>query len=423
LNIRLPRLEGVDLRFTAPPSKSGTHRALIAASLASGGRSAISGPLRSEDTLCTRAGLERMGVGMADTGEIILIEGAGCILDGGEENVTIDCRNSGTTLRLLTSIALLHRHPVTLTGSARMQERPVGPLADALRTIGGKVTYQKKDGYPPLTVSGTLLGGPVTIDAGISSQFVSSVMMAAPCASEPVEITLRGQEVSRSYLDMTADVMERFGAGLTRADDGSMVIANGGYRAQDYRVEGDYSSASYFFAMAAVCGGRVTVENLNPSSLQGDRRMLAILSEMGCSVSAGGNEVTVERDGPLTGLSLKMEQTPDIIQTVAAVACFAATPTTIEGTANLRFKESDRVAAIRAVCGSAGAAVDIGEDGITIHPGSRPGGGVLDPADDHRTAMSAAVVALGRGDVTITGAECVAKSFPGFWDALREAGI
>ena len=423
LNIRLPRIEGVDLRFTAPPSKSGTHRALIAASLASEGSSVISRPLRSEDTLCTREGLCRMGVGMSYAGENIHVDGAGCRLDGGEGEVTIDCRNSGTTLRFLTSVALLHRHPVTLTGSARMQERPIGPLADALRTIGGDFVYGKKYGYPPFTVSGTLLGGRVSIDAGISSQFVSSVMMAAPCACEPVEITLYGRKVSRSYLDMTADVMERFGAGVAHAGDGSIHIDNSGYQATDYRVEGDYSSASYFFAMAAVCGGRVTVGNLNPSSLQGDRRMLAILSEMGCSVSAHGEEVTVERDGPLCGLSLPMEQTPDIIQTVAAVACFAQTPTTIEGTANLRHKESDRVAAVAAVCRCAGAVVEIGEDSVVIHPRSSPGGGVLDPADDHRTAMSGAVVALGRGDVTITGAECVRKSFPGFWDALREAGI
>jgi len=423
VNIRLPRHDQIELRFTAPPSKSGTHRALIAASLASGGSSEISRPLRAEDTLCTRAALERMGVRMNDAGESIRIEGAGCVLDGGEGHVTLDCRNSGTTLRLLTSVSLLHRSPVTLNGSARMQERPIGPLIDALRTVGAEVVYEKRDGYPPLTVSGTLLGGPVVIDAGISSQFVSSVMIAAPCACEPVEITLRGQQVSRSYLDITAEVMGSFGVGVTGGADGRIMIENRGYRARDYRVEGDYSSSSYFFAMAAVCGGRVTVSNLNPSSLQGDRRMLAILAEMGCSVSAQGEEVTVERNGPLSGLSLHMEQTPDIIQTVAAVACFAGTPTTIEGTANLRHKESDRVAAIMSVCECGGASVDIGKDSIVIHPGSRHGGGVLDPANDHRTAMSAAVVALGRGDVTITGAECVGKSFPGFWDALREAGI
>jgi len=423
VNVRLPRLEQIDLGFKAPASKSGTHRALIAASLASGGCSEISRPLKAEDTLCTRAGLGRMGVRMIDREENIRVEGAGCTLDSGEGHVTLDCRNSGTTLRLLTSVSLLHRSPVTLTGSARMQERPIGPLADALRTIGAEVVYGKKEGFPPFTVSGTLLGGHVAIDAGISSQFVSSVMMAAPCACEPVEITLHGQEVSRSYLDMTADVMATFGAGVTRGDDGRIIIENRGYRAHDYRVEGDYSSVSYFFAIAAVCGGRVTVANLNPSSLQGDRRMLAILTDMGCSVSVRGDEVTVGRDGPLSGISLHMEQTPDIIQTVAAVACFAGTPTTIEGTANLRFKETDRVAAIAAVCECGGASVDIGEDFIAIHPGSRQGGGVLDPEDDHRTAMSAAVVALGRGDVTITGAECVRKSFPGFWDALREAVI
>ena len=151
--------------------------------------------------------------------------------------------------------------------------------------------------------------------------------------------------------------------------------------------------------------------------------MLDILGEMGCSVQTGGDEVTVERDGPLVGVSLNMAQTPDIIQTVAAVASFASGPTRIEGTANLRHKESDRVAAVVTICACAGASVDVGEDTLTIHPGSRPGGGMLDPVDDHRTVMSGAVVALGRGDVTIRDTECVRKSFPGFWDALREAGI
>lgn len=423
MNIRLPRMEDIDLRFTAPPSKSGTHRALIAASLASGGASVISRPLRAEDTLCTCSGLGRMGVTIEDAGDDFRIEGAGCILDGGSGPVTIDCRNSGTTLRLLTSVALLHRHPVTLTGSRRMQERPIGPLADSLRSMGAGVVYEHHEGYPPITVSGRFRGGPVAIDAGISSQYVSSVMMAAPCAEEPVEIMLTGRGVSRSYLDMTADVMGCFGAEIVHTEDERMVIQNRGYRARDYRVEGDYSSASYFFAMAGVCGGRVTVSNLHPSSLQGDRRMLDILGEMGCSVQTGGDEVTVERDGPLVGVSLNMAQTPDIIQTVAAVASFASGPTRIEGTANLRHKESDRVAAVVAICACAGASVDVGEDTLTIHPGSRPGGGMLDPVDDHRTVMSGAVVALGRGDVTIRDTECVRKSFPGFWDALREAGI
>ncbi|MBT8508062.1 3-phosphoshikimate 1-carboxyvinyltransferase [Methanomicrobiaceae archaeon CYW5] len=423
MNIRLPRLENIEQRFTAPPSKSGTHRAFIAASLANGGSSAITRSLRSEDTMCTRTGLAQMGVLMEDVGDDIIVDGAGCTLDSGRGAVTLDCRNSGTTLRLLASVGLLHRHPVTLTGSSRMQERPIGPLAEALRTIGAAVVYENQEGYPPVTVTGRLMGGPVAIDAGISSQFVSSVMMAAPCAEEPVEITLMSPGVSRSYVDLTADVMGRFGADVIHRSDGRMVIHNRGYRACDYRVEGDYSSASYFFAIAAVCGGCVTVSNLNPSSLQGDRRMLDILEEMGCSVHTGAGIVTVERDGPLVGVSLNMAQTPDIIQTVAAVASFAAGPTSIEGTANLRHKESDRVAAVVAISACAGASVDVGDDSLTIHPGTRPGGGMLDPVDDHRTAMSGAVVALGRGDVTIKDAECVSKSFPGFWDALGGAGI
>ncbi len=418
---KISRIGPVDAVFSAPPSKSYTHRALIAAALASG-RSRITSPLRAIDTELTARGLRSLGVSIEWRPEEITIAGcSGAFPTSGE--VTIDCGNSGTTLRLLASTALLAPHTVVLTGSARMLERPVGPLADALQVLGGDVAFAGRPGYPPIRIAGRLRGGKAEIDGSMSSQFISSILMAAPYADEDVALTLPAPPASRSYLDVTMDVMLRFGARIERRDDDRFRVKSGvPYRGMDYRVEGDYSSASYLFAIAAVCGGKVTVTGLNPASVQGDRRFIEALDMMGCRVAATRDAVTVERTGDLSGIDIDMSSSPDTVQTLAAVAATATSPTTITGIAHLQYKESDRAGVTAGVLRRMGAGVRVTEDSLTVTPA--PLHGVLvDPHDDHRTAMAFAVLGLAVGGMAIRDPGCVEKSFPGFWEALYGEGL
>lgn len=421
MNVTVERHGPVNATFTAPPSKSFTHRAIIAGALAQG-KTTIFRPLYAEDTRLTVQALRLLGAVVEEQPRRMIITGCGGKFPNREKTV-LELKNSGTSLRLLTTIALLCRHPVVLTGSARMQERPIGPLADALSAIGGTVEFIDKPGYPPVRVSGKISGGPVAIDGSVSSQFVSSVLMAAPYAEQQVDVTIPAPPASASYLDITLAVMEAFGAAVVREGYGRFSVSNADrYRARRYTVEGDYSSASYFFAIAAVCGGKVAVKNLEPGSVQGDRRFLDALSAMGCTVTYGKDSITVERERPLCGITFDMSSSPDTVQTLAAVAAVADGPTTITGIAHLKFKESDRIAGTAERLRSLGCGVDETGDSLTIRPGPLHGG-IIDPADDHRTAMSFAVLGLATGGVTITGSQCVEKSFPEFWEMLREAGV
>jgi 3-phosphoshikimate 1-carboxyvinyltransferase len=418
MSVTLQKIAGVDLAFTAPPSKSFTHRALIAGALAEG-KTTIFRPLDAEDTRLTAGALRSLGAVVENQPGRILVTGCNGALKN-RRPTTLELDNSGTSLRLLTTLALLCEYPVTLTGSARMQERPIGPLAAALPVLGGTVEFLAKDGYPPLRVSGKLRGGPVIIDGSVSSQFISSILMAAPYAEKEVEVIIPAPPASASYLDITLSVMEAFGAKVERTGYGRFAVSTKDrYKARRYTVEGDYSSASYFLAIAAICGGSVTVKNLDKDSVQGDRRFPEALAAMGCSVSYGKNAVTVERNGPLRGIEFDMATSPDTVQTLCMVAALGTSPTTITGISHLKFKESDRINGTADRLRSLGGDVTVGDDRITIRPAPLHGG-TIDPANDHRTAMSFAVLGLGTGGITITDPACVNKSFPGFWESLKE---
>jgi 3-phosphoshikimate 1-carboxyvinyltransferase len=417
MNITLRHQGMVDVEVAAPPSKSYTHRALITGSLGNG-TTTILNPLYAEDTRLTIQALKALGSAITEEPDRIIIQGNRGMFPM-KETTVLNLDNSGTSLRLLTSVALLCLNPVILTGSGRMQERPIGPLVSALRCIGGSVDYIKNDGYPPIRVSGRLLGGRVVVDGTISSQFISSILLVAPYAETEVELIIPSPPSSQSYLDITLDVMQAFGAEIKREGYARFFVHNSRqYRGRTYAVEGDYSSASYFFALAAVCGGRVTVKNLNPDSVQGDRRFPDALRLMGCTVIYSGDAVTVERTGDLCGITIDMSSSPDTVQTLCMVAAMATTPTTITGISHLKFKESDRITGTAERLRTLGGKVDVHEDRITIWPSSLRGARI-DPGNDHRTAMSFAVLGMGIGGVTITHAECVNKSFPGFWDILE----
>jgi 3-phosphoshikimate 1-carboxyvinyltransferase len=416
--VTLPQRHGVDITVAAPPSKSYTHRALIAAALARG-TSTIVHPLVADDTNLTIRALRRLGVPIEAEERSVTIEGCDGAFSCPPDTV-LDLDNSGTSLRLLASAALLTDHPVTLTGSPRMQERPVGPLADALVTLGGRISFQQKTGFPPVTVSGRLEGGNATIDGSASSQFISSILMAAPYAQHEVTLSITGTPASQSYLDITTGVMTDFGAVIRREGYHRFDVSNRDhYTGHTYVIEGDYSSASYFFALAAICRGRVVVSGLNPESVQGDRLFLSALRKMGCQVTYAHDGVMVEHEGPLTGITIDMSSAPDTVQTLCMVAAVAKTPTMITGIGHLKYKESDRLAVTVERLRQLGCVAHTEDDRIIIQPAALHGG-TIDPANDHRTAMSFAVLGLGIGEVSITSAECVNKSFPGFWDTIME---
>ncbi|MGB8309608.1 MAG: 3-phosphoshikimate 1-carboxyvinyltransferase [Methanoregula sp.] len=414
--VTLPKRRSVDLTVTAPPSKSYTHRALIAAALARG-TSTIIKPLLAEDTNLTITALATLGVNISAGERSVTIEGC----DGSfscPPGTVLDLENSGTSLRLLSSSVLLADHPVTLTGNARMQERPVDPLAHTLSVLGAKITFKKKPGFPPLTIGGSLEGGTTSIDGSVSSQFASSVLMAAPYSRKPVTLAITGTPASQSYLDITVGVMAKFGAKIHREKYRLFEVSNQDrYTGCTYVIEGDYSSASYFFALAAICGGKVTVNDLTPDSVQGDRLLLGALTKMGCHVTWSHTSVTVENEGILSGITIDMSSSPDTVQTLCMVAAVAKTPTVITGIGHLKYKESDRLAVTAERLRQLGAFAETDGNRIIIRPAPLHGG-TIDPANDHRTAMSFAILGLGIGGVSITGAECVNKSFPAFWTML-----
>jgi 3-phosphoshikimate 1-carboxyvinyltransferase len=417
VNITLPKMDECGFRVAAPPSKSYTHRALVISALADG-VSEIKNPLDSGDTRVTLRALRALGTDIEEAPELLRVWGcSGHFPIKGQ--VTIDMENSGTSFRLLTAAALLCRKPVIFTGSPRMQERPVGYLVDALNSVGGRIRYLGNSGYPPVLIEGRLSGGAVTIPGTISSQFISALMISAPYAESDIDVQVTGDVASRSYLDITSECMEQFGVKPVREGYHRFRILSGtGYEGRSYTIEGDYSSASYFFAIAAVLGGWVEVEGLNPQSVQGDRRFVEALGRMGCKVTYRPDAVRVERTGDLRGITMDMSSSPDTVQTLCMVAAMASTPSLITGISHLKYKESDRVKATADLLNGLGGHARVNGNGISITP-SPLHGGDIDPGDDHRTAMSAAVLALTRGDITIRNAECVDKSFPHFFDSIR----
>jgi 3-phosphoshikimate 1-carboxyvinyltransferase len=417
VNITLPKMKECEFRVAAPPSKSYTHRALIIAAMAQG-VSEIKNPLDSGDTRVTCRALRALGVEISEVQELIRVSGCSGEFSC-EKMMTLDMENSGTSFRLLMASALLCRQPVILTGSSRMQERPVGHLVEALNSIGGRIRYLSNTGYPPVLVEGTIQGGVVSIPGSISSQFVSALMIPAPYAESDLEVHVTGEIASRSYLDITADCMEAFGVKPGRDGYHRFMIRSGtGYKGRNYMIEGDYSSASYFFAIAAVTGGRVEVSGLNPGSVQGDRMFVEALGRMGCRVTYLAHSISVERTGDLTGITMDMSSSPDTVQTLCMVAAMASTPSQITGISHLKYKESDRLKTTVDLLNGLGGNAYMTDNGISISPVPLHGG-VIDPGDDHRTAMSAAVLALTRGDIIIKNAECVDKSFPHFFDIIR----
>ena len=404
-----------------PGSKSLTHRAVIAAGLASG-ESHIKNFLSCEDTLYTIRALQELGAVISIDGEDLTVSGTGGQFPHSSDRKEIFLGNSGTSYRLLLSIVALANGEFLITGVPRMHKRPIGDLVAALNTLGVKAIYMERDEFPPVLIKAEgIRGGRTSIGGVKSSQYVSSLLLAGPYSDEGIEIEVTGTLVSEPYVDLTLDVMETFGIRVERKGYNYFKVPSGqGYSPRHFSVEGDASSASYFWAAAAVTGGKTITENIySQKTRQGDIRFLHILEKMGCYVEKKADHVLVH-GGTLTGIEADMSTMPDMVPTLAAVALFADGKTVIRNVSHLRHKESDRLRAVASEWSRLGGRVEELSDGLIIHGGSPLIGTMVDPHDDHRIAMSFALCGLKTPGIFIKDERCVEKSFPNFWDVFEE---
>jgi 3-phosphoshikimate 1-carboxyvinyltransferase len=392
-----------------PGSKSITNRALLCAALAEG-TSTLSGALFADDTEAMIEVVRALGAGLTITDGDITVRGIGAAI--GTVSTEVDCRKSGTTSRFVLPAVALSSGRCIVDGSEQLRARPFGPLLDALLSLGVTVESLDRPGYLPVAVTGPALGGKVSLPGHLSSQFLSGLLMAAPLMPDGLEVSLTSPLVSVPYVEMTAAVMASFGVAV----DGLSVRPQA-YHAVDYVVEPDASAASYFLAAAAITGGTITVEGLGTDSIQGDVAFADLLEQMGAHVVREPHRLTVTGTGALHGIDVDMADISDTAQTLAAVAVFADSPTVVRGIGFIRGKETDRIAAIVTELQRAGIDATVDEDGFTINPGP-----LLETRfrtyDDHRMAMSLALIGLRAPGIEIEDPACVAKTYPDYFADL-----
>ncbi len=415
-------LAKIDTTLTVPGSKSLTQRALIAAALADG-ETTLKWPLTSEDTEYTSQALAAMGIKVRQGKEEWKVAGKGGRIAAPAQEIFLG--NNGTATRFLTSVAALGHGNFTINGDKRMTERPIKPLMEALAGWGVDIRSIHNTGCPPVAIKASgIRGGKTLLPEGKSSQYLSSLLLVAPYAAQPAELSVAGEVLSKPYVTMTLAVMKAFGIEVAANEElNRFRIPQGCYRAQEYLVEGDASSASYFWAAAAVTGGRVTVANVPSPSLQGDAVLVEILAQMGCRVERSDKGITVIGTKELRGVEVDMGDCPDVVPTLAVVASQARGRTVIRNIAHLRIKECDRLAVMVKELSKLGAKMQELPDamiieGIDANPGPLRGA-EIDTYNDHRIAMCFAVAGLKVPGVKVKGEECVAKSFPDFWERFQ----
>ncbi len=407
----------IDAEIRPPGSKSLTNRALICSALAEG-TSTLRGALWSDDTEVMVAGLQRLGIQLqADWDRsMIIVDGGGGQIRGGD--IELDVGNSGTSIRFLTALSALGFGNYRLDGVARMRQRPIGDLAEALNQLGGQVSCRQ--GCPPVEVRGRgLKGGCTRVESSQSSQFLSALLMILPKTQSFSVLQVKGQLVSQPYVHMTCQVMRQFGVDVTQMTEVGeySVDPRHQYQGQHYEIEPDATAASYFWAAAAITGGRCRVQGLTLGALQGDVRFLQVLEDMGCQIIADETGTAIY-GGDLKGIDVDMNDISDTVQTLAAVALFAEGETRIRGVAHNRLKETDRIGNLAIELRKLGADVQETQDGLVIVPG-RLQPAELETYNDHRMAMALSLVGLRQPGVVIRNPGCVAKTYPGFWADLQ----
>ncbi len=417
----------------APPSKSYSHRAVILASLANG-TSRLYDMLYSEDTLASIRVCEALGAKIKRDDDCLEVIGTGGNLHNSSDS-PIDLANSGTTLRLMTSVSALSDNEVTLTGDESLQTRPMGLLMDALRPLGVITQSLNDNEKAPILIRPGYVGGETNIYGNVSSQFISSILISSPLSKNGVTLYVLPEFKSKPYVNMTLDIMRKFGvktlSGYYLKHDScdkehqtcridEFKVMRQGYTACDYTVEGDYSSASYLLALIAINGGKAKIKNLFRNSKQGDKVILDILQEMGAVIVRADDYVEIASDGNLKAIDVDLSNAPDLLITVAVLAAMAEGTTNITGVAHARVKETDRIDTTCRELEKLGCKLTEREDGMSITGGVTSG--VVDSHGDHRLAMAFSLIGL-RHDIEITNGEVFDVSFPNFIESMAKLGF
>mgnify|MGYP005987993505 FL=1 len=405
-----------------PGSKSLSNRALLIAALASG-VTKITNLLVSEDIEHMLNALTTLGIKytLSDCGTECTVVGNNGFFKT-DTPLELYLGNAGTAMRPLCAALAASEGEFVLTGEPRMKERPIGHLVDALAQLGAGIEYLENKDYPPVKISGkALTGNTVSIDGSISSQFLTAILMIAPLLKTDTKIEIEGELVSKPYIDITLNIMSRFGVDVKNNNYQSFTVTgNQSYQAvEKYMVEGDASSASYFLAAGAIKGGKVTVHGVGTLSVQGDKHFADVLEKMGAEVTWADESITVVGK-PLTAVDMDMNHIPDAAMTIATTALFAKGTTSIRNIYNWRVKETDRLTAMATELRKVGAEVVEGEDFISITPPETLKHAEIDTYNDHRVAMCFSLVALSDTPVTINDPKCTAKTFPDYFDKLAE---
>ncbi len=418
MELTVQRAERVEGTVKAPPSKSYTHRAFIIAAIAKG-ESIIRDPLYSEDTMASLNTCRAFGseVQVDEDGGNCTIKGVGGQLKTPGD--VLNVKNSGTTLRIMTSVSALAPGYTVLTGDKSLRKRPMKDLLDSLKSLQVSAFSTRNNGMPPVIVKGGFKGGKTEINGNVSSQFISSILIASPYAKKAVSLRVKGDFISKPYVDMTLDIMKRFGVQVEyERSTSSFRIEPQTYAKRDYTVEGDYSSSSYIIAAAAALESDVTLKNLLHDSKQGDKLILDIVRNMGCDVKVKRDEVKIFGHGKLEGVDVDLQNAPDLLPTVAALGSLSDGITRITGVEHARYKETDRIQTCALELSKLGVKVKEEKDGLLIKGGVH--GGVVDSHMDHRLVMALYIIGLKVGNVTIKNASVYDVSFPKFPEIMKK---
>ena len=398
-----------------PGSKSISNRVLLLAALARG-ETEVVGLLDADDTKVMRDAVSVLGVSFREN----KLRGVGGPFPVKQAELFLG--NAGTAFRPLTAALAFSNGEYKLSGVPRMHERPIGDLVDALRGIGARIDYLGKEGFPPLSIRpGKLFLENLRVRGDVSSQFLTALLMALPLSGKAARIEVQGELISKPYVEITLNVMKRFGIEVKRTGWRYFDVPAGTYASPGKAyVEGDASSASYFLAAGALGGGPVRVEGVGRGSIQGDVRFIEVLERMGAKVLMSEDWIEVSGGEKLKPIDMDLNHIPDAAMTAAVLALFADGPSVIRNVASWRVKETDRLAAMATELRKLGADVEEGKDFLKISPNKLKPGIAIDTYDDHRMAMSFSLVALGGVPVRINDPQCVAKTFPGFFDSWKK---
>jgi 3-phosphoshikimate 1-carboxyvinyltransferase len=422
VDLFIGKSEHLEGEVWAPPSKAYTHRMLIAA-LLSKGNSKIASPLVSDDTEATLRAVKAFGAEAELQKKCWTIMGVDSLR---APKKPIDCGDSGATIRFMIPVAALPPGSSTFTFGSSLERRPIAPLLKSLKQLGTESSFQVKEGKSLVRIhGGGIRGGKTSIRGDVSSQFISGLLFACPRAKLDTEVDVATPLESRSYVQMTIEVLSKHGIRVSASDDFARlkIPSNQTYKPCDHEVPGDFSSAAFLLAAAAVTSSKVKVKNLDRHSIQGDRAILDILAEMGSKLKVSNEYVEVEGGQKLNAIDVDARDIPDLVPVCAVLACYSKGTSKIYNAKRLRYKESDRLASLHLELKKMEAEIIMKEDGLIIRGPCTMHGATIDPHNDHRIAMACAVAALSaRGETKIQNPECVSKSYPSFFDDLRSLG-